>query len=130
MFRQSVICTLIAAACFAPPPNCPSTPSTCSTGVPPVGFPPNVPASLAIPVIGCNTDHYSGLLCAGEGTLSTLNLEGDIAVLVLAERIDVGLTGSCDEEDLLGKFHQPSILAISLLQISPKHNSRMYASGG
>ncbi len=61
--------------------------------MPPVGYPANVPAPYFVNVIGCNTDQYSGLLCEDEGTLSTLNLEGDIAVLVLAERIDVGVSG-------------------------------------
>ena len=82
-----------STTCFPNPPRCPPSTTSCVGTAFAEQLPANLPAPVTIPVIGCNTDHYSGLLCSGEGTLSTLNAEGDIAVLVLEERIDVGLTG-------------------------------------
>lgn len=106
-FRQYTSNTCLPATA------CPTAPVACAAGVAPLAtmvatgpdapsppataqVPANVPEVYDVQTIGCVTDHGSGYLCAGEGNLSVLNEEYDIAVLVLAERVDIGVLGLRD----------------------------------
>lgn len=65
--------------------------SDCREGIPPVGLPVHVPTPVTVNVVGCATDSVSGLRCRGGGLLNEF---GDIAALILEERVDIGLSGT------------------------------------